>query len=232
MADVDQVGKAALAKAPGPILRLLSGIQPQFSQYNGLSKGIGPQPVAGGPIAGVEPGSPNRILVTDPSRFNSSPRQTAVHESVHLIQNNLSPQQQKAIPPDTGNPLVAIDPAYLAAQRAQGKTILQLPKEQQSYLSQYYAAKQEAAEKGQITPAQMQQVEQTYGPWIQDFNKAQLSNIQPTDPSAATLNTTPRAPMPPVNLQQDAVQFDPQQGPPTAQSLLAGAQPAAVAAPQ
>lgn len=237
MADINQIGQDALKKAPGPILRLLAGIKPQFSLQNGATQAIGTQPEGGKPFAGVEPGSSNQIMVTDPSKFMQSPRQSAVHESVHNIQYSLSPQQQAQIPndlPGVDAAKMATNPSYLAAQRAQGKSILQLPREQQAYLAQYYTAQQEAAEKGQISPQQMQQVEQTYGPWIQDFNKAQLSNIQPTDPSSSTLNTTPRAPMPPVNLQQDAVQFDPsqsQQGPIT-QSLLAGMNQPQQPAPQ
>lgn len=244
MADINQIGQTALAGAPSPLRRLLSGINPQFSLENRQTQGIGTQPKGGKEFAGVEPGSTKQILVTDPARFMQSPRQAAAHEATHIIQNNLSPQQQAQIAPDKGvDPTIALNPAYLAQQRAAGKSILQLPKEEQAYLVQNYTAQQEAAEKGYISPQQMQQVEQTYGPWIQDFNKAQLSNIQPTQPDSTmlgklktmiqpTMNTTPRAPMPPVNLQQDAVQFDPSQQGPITQSLLAGQNAPQQAPPQ
>lgn len=232
MADINQVGQTALAGAPSPIRRLLAGINPQFSLETGKTQGIGTQPKGGKEFAGVEDGSPNQIKVTDPAKFMQSPRQAAAHEAVHIIHNNMSPQQQAQIAPDKGvDPTIALNPAYLAQQRAAGKSILQLPKEEQAYLVQNYTAQQEAAEKGYITPQQMQQVEQTYGPWIQDFNKAQLSNIMPTQPDSNTLNTTPRAPMPPINLQQDAVQFAPQQGG-AVQSLLAGMNQPQQPAPQ
>src|ERR1700728_3232679 len=112
MADVNQVGQTALQDAPSSISRLLSAIKPVFSTYSGKTKGIGPQPSSADPIAGVPQGSASSILITDPSKFAQAPGQVAVHEGVHTIQNNLSPAQQAAIPPDTGNPLVAIDPKY------------------------------------------------------------------------------------------------------------------------
>lgn len=211
MADVNKIGQTALQDAPSSISRLLSSIKPVFSAYSGKSKGIGPQPNNESPIAGVPQGSSNQILVTDPAKFAQSPGQVAVHEAVHTIQANLTPEQLKGIPPDTGNPLVVLDPEYLKKQRASGKTLLQLPKEQWSYLSQFYQSKKEAFEKGFIDKKEMKQVEDTYGPWIKDFNKVKLSTIIPTDSNSVgnTIVTTPRAPLTPIDMQQSTVQFLP-----------------------
>jgi len=211
MADVNKIGQTALQDAPSSISRLLSSIKPVFSAYSGKSKGIGTQPNNESPIAGVPEGSSNQILVTDPAKFAQSPGQVAVHEAVHTIQANLTPEQLKGIPPDTGNPLVVLDPEYLKKQRASGKTLLQLPKEQWSYLSQFYQSKKEAFEKGFIDKKEMKQVEDTYGPWIKDFDKVKLSTIIPTDSNSAgnTIVTTPRAPLTPIDMQQSTVQFSP-----------------------
>lgn len=209
MADVNKIGQTALQDAPSSISRLLNSIKPVFSTYSGATKGIGAQPNNESPIAGVPQGSSNQILVTDPAKFAQSPRQVAVHEAVHTIQANLTPEQLKGIPPDTGNPLVAIDPEYLKKQRAAGKTLLQLPKEQWSYLSQFYESKKEAFEKGLINKKEMDHVEDTYGPWIKDFNKVKLSTILPTNADDKGIVTTPRAPLQPIDMQQSTVQFNP-----------------------
>ncbi|HEY1645654.1 MAG TPA: hypothetical protein VGF75_04750, partial [Candidatus Saccharimonadales bacterium] len=230
MTDVNQIGQTALQDAPSSISRLLSAIKPVFSTYTGKTSAFGPQPKGSdSAIAGVPVGSPNQILVTDPELFGRAPEQTAVHESIHTIQNNLSPAQQAEIPPDTGNPLVVLDPKYLAAQKKAGKSILQLPREQQSYLGQYFQSKKKAFEEGLINKKEWNQVQATYGPWIKDFDKAQLSNIIPTDPNSSTLNTTPRAPLPPVDLQQSTMQFEPTDTPstiPTASTGTEGTDPA------
>ena len=152
--NVNQIGQTALQAAPDPLARLIAAIKPSFSIETKKTQGIGPQPSSADPIAGVVPGSPNQISVTDPARFQKDPQQTSIHEFVHLVQNNLSPEQKAAIPPDTGNPTVVTDPKYLAAQRKDGKTILQLPIEQQSYLTQFYHSKKEAFNKGYITKSQ------------------------------------------------------------------------------
>lgn len=206
--DVNKIGRTALQNIPEPLARLVASINPKFSIETGKVKGIGPQPSTDDPIAGVVPGSPDQISVTDTTRFQKDPQQTAVHEFVHLVQHNLTPKQRAQIPPDTGNPTVVTDPKYLEAQRKDNKKIYQLPTEQQSYLTQFYQSKQEAFNKGYITKKEMDQVEKTYGPWIKDWNDVKLSNIKQTDPASKTLNTTPRAPLPPVNLQQSNIQFD------------------------
>lgn len=210
MADVNKVANTALETAPSPIKRLLSSIKPVFSTYSGATQGVGVQPTKDDPIAGVPLGSPNQVLITNTDKFNQSPRQVALHESVHTIQNNLTPDQQKQIPPDVGDPTVVTNPDYLDAQRKAGKTILDLPKEQWSYLAQYHDSKQEEYEKGWITKKEWDQVQKTYGPWIKDFDKLKLSTVIPTDPKAPgnTINTTMRPPLVPV-MQQATTLFDP-----------------------
>lgn len=100
--DLQTIGATALARAPQPLRRALSGLSIRFLQERSpaapLAGGLGPGNRS--MLAGVEQGSPSTISVLDPTAFRSSPGQLVTHEAMHLWQNNLPPALQSSIPPD------------------------------------------------------------------------------------------------------------------------------------
>ena len=129
-------------------------------------------------IASVDADSPDTITINDPNQFNRGASQTLAHEATHLLQNNLPPTEATAIPAD--NPDKPYDLSNLGDARKQGKTITQLPREQQATIVQKWVAS-----KGKDT---------TLKPWIDDLKDVKLSSILPTKPGQSGIETTARAP--------------------------------------
>ena len=142
-------------------------------------------------IASVPAHDPHRVEINDPARYAQDPTQIKGHEVMHLIQNQLSGPQEKAIPPD--DPNHPYDLGNLDTLRKQGKTLLNLPREQQATVIQRWIA----------VPADRQKLQ----PWIDDLGKTQLSIMEPTDPSSKTINRAVRPPLPPL----DAYKGQPEQ---------------------
>lgn len=206
--NVNQMGRAALAdSAPAPLLRLLGG----NGNVNFTTQDSTPGAVAGfsgkaapNAYAGVNQGNPNTVQVMDQAAFQK-PGQTgqlAVHEATHIMQNNLPPKVAAKIPADNASdPYNFGGEAGLVNMRKQGKTLLDLPREQQAAVMQYYTAQNDgyqnklaAGTAGPADHAAAQQRQQVYGPWVNDLNHVPQSVIMPTDPQAKgnTINTQVR----------------------------------------
>lgn len=132
-------------------------------------------------IASVDSDSPDTIKVNDPKAFNStanSATQTLAHEGTHLLQNNLPPTEASKIPADsTDHPY---DLSNLDSLRKQGKTITQLPREQQATIVQKYVASGKK--------------DKSLQPWIDDLKNVKLSTILPTKPDQKGISTEARPP--------------------------------------
>jgi hypothetical protein len=120
------------------------------------------------------------------------------HELTHVWQNNLPPATQARIPDDPKD-MSAFDISDVNKLRAQGKTLVDLPREKQATIVQKYVSTKDPKVKAQLKP------------WIVDMQRTPLSSTQPTannQPktqlgqwvqsakdlvSTPTINTTPRA---------------------------------------
>lgn len=134
-----------------------------------------------GSIASVDADSPDTININDPKSFSStsnSASQTLAHEATHLLQNNLPPTEAAKIPADDANH--PYDLGDLDAQRAKGKTITQLPREQEATIVQKYVASGGK--------------DKALKPWVDDLKNVKLSTILPTKPGQQGISTTARAP--------------------------------------
>lgn len=193
-ASLQARGMAALAKAPVPLQQALRGTQLKFRSETGPVSAVAGLAKTGGKVlAGVEPHSPDTINIVDQAAFNKAPEQLVAHEATHNVDNNLPGALQDKIPAD--NP----DDPYnyggadgLNALRQKGGTILDLPREQQAALVQYYQS-----QGGPNAPAA---VRQSHEPFVNDLAQLPQSTIQPTSPDADAINTTPRAPRPPIDV--------------------------------
>jgi 2'-5' RNA ligase/preprotein translocase subunit YajC len=192
-AQLQARGTAALAEAPAPLRRALSGTQVNFrSEMGPVSAVAGLKGTGGQILAGVTPHDPRTINVVDQSAFNTNAPQLVAHEGTHLWANNLPPALQAKIPADnTDNPYNYGGAAGLNALRKKGGTMLDLPREQQAALVQYYQS-----QGGPKAPAD---VRASHEPFINDMNSIPQSVIQPTAPTDSAINTTPRAPLPPAD---------------------------------
>ncbi len=213
---INAMGRAALAdSAPAPLLRILGGngnvnftttdATPSVAAFSGKA--------APGAFAGVNRGNPNTVQVMDRNAF-AKPGQTgqlAVHEAMHIMQNNLPPKVAAKIPADDPNDPYNFggEPGLIASRKA-GQTLLDKPREQQAAILQYWTAQndgyqqklanQTATAADHAAAAARQKV---YGPWIDDLNNVPQSVIMPTAPDAKgnTINTQVRPlPGPPTNI--------------------------------
>jgi hypothetical protein len=136
-------------------------------------------------IASVDVGDDKNIVVRDPSRMQP---QVLGHEAKHLLDNSLDPKFRAQFPKDDpNNPYMKPEDLYkLPNMRAKGMTLKDLPEEHQAQIVQAYVAYGK-------DPKMRKMLE----PWIKDMEKYPLSNIMPTAPGQAGINTTPRAPQVP-----------------------------------
>lgn len=155
-------------------------------------------------IAGVDPDHPNTLVVHDPVRFAASAPQTIAHESTHSWQENLPPAIQANIPGDDPGDPYSITPHELQSMRASGKTLLDLPREQQATLVQYYVS-----QGGTSAP---RSIRDTYEPWVNDMAKQPLSTILPTAPGEEGIETTARPPQGQMYSTQTFAKGDPAPG--------------------
>lgn len=209
--SLQATGTDALQKAPRPLQRVLHGLDVQFRGETGPTQdaastenGAAPEArnttnannfstipfTSGNSIAGVIPGSSNVSVMNEPE-FNKNANQIAPHEGMHVWQNNLPPALQAKIPQDNpSDPYNFGGLNALQAKRKQGYTMLSFPREQQAAMVQY-----RQAQGGDKAPPM---VRQAIDPYLGDMNSIPLSQIDMTDPNAKTINTHPRAPLPPI----------------------------------
>jgi 2'-5' RNA ligase/preprotein translocase subunit YajC len=186
-------GMAALAQAPAPLRRALSGTNVRFRSEGGPTSSIAAPQSRDANLAGVVANDPRTINVMDQGAFQKAPQQLAVHEGMHLWQNSLPPSVQASIPADNpNNPYQVPSTDAVAKLLKRGSNILALPKESQSATLQKYQA-----DGGDQSAPQAER--DTYGKLAQTMNAIPQSVIQGTDPDATELNTTPRAPLPPAD---------------------------------
>jgi 2'-5' RNA ligase len=209
-AQLQARGMAALAQTPLPLRQALRGTQLRFRAETGPVSAVAGLAKTGGKVlAGVEPHSPDTINIVDQEAFNKAPAQLAAHEAVHTVVNNLPGTLQDKIPADnTADPYNYGGAAGLTALRKKGGTILDLPREQQAALVQYYQS--------QGGPNASAAVRESHEPFVNDLAKLPQSVIQPTSPDADAINTTPRAPRPPIDVPgalQPAKEIYPEKGP-------------------
>jgi hypothetical protein len=133
-------------------------------------------------IASVGEHEPHVVEINDLAKFKQGVQQTRGHEIVHLWRSNLpGPIQAKALPDNPQNPY---DISQIDALRAKGYTLATIPEEQAATIVQTYIADPSSRKRLQL--------------WIDDMNKTPLSVMNATSPSNKTLNTTVRAPVPPI----------------------------------
>lgn len=193
-ASLQARGMAALAKTPVPLQEALRGTQLKFRAETGPVSAVAGLAKTGGKVlAGVEPHSPDTINIVDQAAFNKAPEQLAAHEATHNVMNNLPGTLQDKIPADNqADPYNYGGVDGLNALRKKGGTILDLPREQQAALVQYYQS-----QGGPNAPAA---VRDSHQPFVNDLAQLPQSVIQPTSPDADAINTTPRAPRPPIDV--------------------------------
>lgn len=193
-ASLQARGMAALAQTPLPLRQALRGTQLKFRAETGPVSAVAGLAKTGGKVlAGVEPHSPDTINIVDQEAFNKAPAQLAAHEATHNVVNNLPGTLQDQIPADnTADPYNYGGAEGLNALRKKGGTILDLPREQQAALVQYYQS-----QGGPSAPAA---VRESHEPFVNDLAKLPQSIVQPTSPDADAINTTPRTPRPPLDV--------------------------------
>ena len=166
----------------------ISGLPPAVER---IEDAIGVQYKLGAPFAGAyrEPAiasvgrhEPHTIEIIDLEKFKRGSLQGRGHEIVHLWRNNLpAPIQAKALP---DNPKAPYDISNIDQLRAQGYTLATIPQEQAASIVQTYIA----------DPSQRKRLQV----WIDDMNSTPLSTMNATSPDQKGINTTPRAPVPPI----------------------------------
>jgi hypothetical protein len=167
-------GNGDLSALPGFLQRTLEGAK--------IVKGD-PTSTYGKPdIATVDEGDAKTITVRDPSRMEP---QVIAHETKHLFDRNLAPDVRAQFPKDDPkNPYMKPEDLYsLPDMRKKGMTAKDLPEEKQAQLVQAYV--------------QYPQMKQMLQPWMDEMEAMRQSNILPTDPDQAGINTAPRAPVAP-----------------------------------
>jgi hypothetical protein len=162
------------AVIPPELERIQSAIGVQYKQ--------GPSRDNGDSIASVEEHEPHVIEINDKARFNQGPLQTRGHEIVHLLFSHLPAKLQEQIPKD--DPNHPYDISQADEWRAQGKKLWNLPQEAAATLIQTWIS----------DPSQRKRLQ----PWMSDLTSVPLSVENPTSPNDKGINTTPRAPVPPI----------------------------------
>lgn len=138
----------------------------------------------GDAIASVGDNEQRIIEINDKSKWNQGGQQTKAHELTHLALNSLPGPLKKSIPADDSDPKKRYDISDVDSLRSKGLKIWQLPQEKASTIVQTYTA----------DPSQRKRLQ----PWIDDMANVPLSIERPVSPSATGIETTPRAPVPPV----------------------------------
>jgi len=168
------------------------------------------QPLPDGAVASVGQHEPHIIEINDKSKWNQGPQQTKGHELIHLLFANLPSKLQEQIPKD--DPNHPYDISQADQWRAQGKKLWNLPQEAAATLIQSWIA----------DPSQRKRLQ----PWMSDLTSVPLSTIQPTSPNQKGINTTPRAPTPPIEAYQTVAQTKQQTPPLTPAPHVAKPKPA------
>ena len=140
------------------------------------------KPLPDGGIASVGEGEPHIIEINNKERWNQGSQQTRGHEIIHLLFNHLPSKLKEQIPKDDPNHPYDISKAD--EWRAQGKRLWNLPQEAAATLVQTWIA----------DPSQRKKIQ----PWMSDLTNIPLSVENPTSPDQKGINTTPRAPVPPI----------------------------------
>lgn len=201
MADdqlLQRLGTAAISKLPPALQRSMRGVT--FRGEGGPTESIASGSRSGN-LAGVIPGQ-NVINVMDPQAFQRAPEQLAMHEGMHIWQNNLPPAIQAQIPADDPkNPYQVWDTNRVAQLLSKGGTPANMPREQASATAQYY----QAQGGDQSAPKAMQN---TYGKLIQKMPTLPQSVVMPTDPTQKGINTTLRPPQTPYGVPGNAIRAE------------------------
>lgn len=168
------IAESDLANLPPQIAQLVANahvvVAPPTTGYNDKEG-----------IASVPAGDTDTIYVNDPAKFAQDPAQVLAHEGTHLWQNSLpGPIRSVAAPDNNANPY---DISGVDQERAQGRTLATLPAEQAATVVQ-------TDEVNHANPAWQKQLQ----PWMQDIRDTPLSAMEPTEPDAKAVNTTPRPP--------------------------------------
>jgi hypothetical protein len=170
------------------------------------------QPLPDGGVASVGRGEPHVIEINDRAKWNQAPLQTKGHEIVHLWASHLPGKIREAIPPDDPDPKKRYDISDVDQLRASGKTLATIPQEKSATIIQTWIA----------DPSQRKRLQ----PWMNDLTSVPLSTVQPTSPTQQGINTTPRAPTPPIEAYQTVAQTKQQTPPLTPAPHVAKPKPA------
>lgn len=135
-------------------------------------------------IASVGKHEPHTVEINDPAKFSRGVLQSKGHEIVHLWRNNLPGPIQAAALPD--NPKDPYNISNIDQLRAKGYTLATIPQEMAAMIVQTYIADPKQRKRLQI--------------WIDDMNKTPLSVVNATSPNQKGINTTPRPPVPPIEV--------------------------------
>ena len=163
-----------------------TGLPPELSRIEqavGAVYKLG-KPLPDGGISSVGENEQREIQINDKNKWNQGSQQTRAHELTHLALNSMPGPLKKAIPADNPNPKNKYDIGDVDQLRSKGLKIWQLPQEKAATIVQTYTA----------DPSQRKRLQ----PWIDDMANVPLSIERPVSPSATGIETTPRAPIPPV----------------------------------